>query len=159
MVFVAIIANINAASAREMDWSQEGRIAWQKFYHSIPEFDAGIVGSIVARSDAHVLRLTMVCWFNPASILSIKKDRFSRGIGSFVGQFLECQSDWRQVKIRPFRQVPQNPLLLPFANRLGIRRLFQRNHTNKPHKPAKAEKLIAFDPADRATNGGTGRIR
>jgi hypothetical protein len=33
--------------------------AWQDFYRSIPDVDSGIVGSIIARSDAHTLRLSM----------------------------------------------------------------------------------------------------
>lgn len=55
-----ILTNINSASAWEMDWSSEGKTDWQNFYNSIPEADSGIVGSIIARSDAHVLCLTML---------------------------------------------------------------------------------------------------
>jgi len=44
---------------RELRWSKEGQKAWDDFYKSIPDLDSGIVGSIIARSDAHVLRLTM----------------------------------------------------------------------------------------------------
>ena len=44
---------------RTLAWSKAGAKAWDDFYQSIPDEEAGIVGSIIARSDAHVLRLTM----------------------------------------------------------------------------------------------------
>ena len=46
--------------AREIGWSQEAEILWDKFYKSINATNKGIVGSIIARSDAHVLRLAML---------------------------------------------------------------------------------------------------
>jgi hypothetical protein len=70
-----ILYDINSVAAREIGWSPEATIAWQKFYNAIPEADAGIVGSIIARSDAHVLRLTMLyavlddsCLMTPAHL-------------------------------------------------------------------------------------------
>ena len=48
------------APEREIEWSQEAKKQWCKFYDSINTSNAGVVGSIIARSDAHVLRLTML---------------------------------------------------------------------------------------------------
>jgi hypothetical protein len=53
------IAHDFSVAPRELRWSKEGLKAWEDFYKSIPDVDTGIVGSIIARSDAHVLRLTM----------------------------------------------------------------------------------------------------
>jgi len=53
-----VIGHFNGIG-RELRWSKEGEKAWQDFYRSIPDLDSGIVGSIIARSDAHTLRLTM----------------------------------------------------------------------------------------------------
>lgn len=64
-----ILSDINAVPARQMDWSPQGNAAWQTFYTSIPEADAGILGPIIARSDAHVLRLTMLYAILDASCL------------------------------------------------------------------------------------------
>ena len=55
-----VLSNINAVASREIDWSPEGKKAWKHFYNSIPDGDAGVVGSIIARTEAHVLRLTML---------------------------------------------------------------------------------------------------
>jgi hypothetical protein len=44
---------------RELEWSDQAKQDWCKFYNSIKSSGSGIVGSIIARSDAHVLRLTM----------------------------------------------------------------------------------------------------
>jgi hypothetical protein len=48
------------APAREIHWSSEAEKDWSEFYKSIKETGSGIVGAIIARSDAHVLRLTML---------------------------------------------------------------------------------------------------
>jgi hypothetical protein len=45
---------------REIHWSAETKGLWDKFYKSITATNKGIVGSIIARSDAHVLRLAMI---------------------------------------------------------------------------------------------------
>ena len=48
------------APKRELYWSDEAQKEWRKFYHSIKTASDGVLGSIIARSDAHVLRLTML---------------------------------------------------------------------------------------------------
>lgn len=50
----------SAAPEREIHWSAQAEKEWCAFYKSIKTAGAGIVGSIIARSDAHVLRLTML---------------------------------------------------------------------------------------------------
>jgi hypothetical protein len=45
---------------REIHWSKDAEALWGKFYRSINATNKGIVGSIIARSDAHVLRLAML---------------------------------------------------------------------------------------------------
>jgi hypothetical protein len=56
-----IVKNLGtSAPAREIHWSTEAQKDWCKFYHSIRDTGSGIVGAIIARSDAHVLRLTML---------------------------------------------------------------------------------------------------
>jgi hypothetical protein len=62
---LAQLANIvehlgTLAPKREIHWSDQAQKDWCKFYNSIKTAADGIVGSIVARSDAHVLRLTML---------------------------------------------------------------------------------------------------
>jgi hypothetical protein len=63
--FAKVIENFGPnASARQLYWSQDGRVEWETFYRSksklISETSKGIVGSLIARSHAHVLRLTML---------------------------------------------------------------------------------------------------
>jgi hypothetical protein len=53
-----IVGHFNGIN-RELLWSKSGEKGWRDFYRSIPDVDTGIVGSIIARSDAHTLRLTM----------------------------------------------------------------------------------------------------
>src|SRR5450432_2600811 len=48
-----------AAPKRELHWSDQGKKDWCEFYNSIKSSGSGVVGAIVARTDAHVLRLTM----------------------------------------------------------------------------------------------------
>jgi hypothetical protein len=48
------------ATEKEIHWSPQAQKQWIDFYKSIKTVSAGIVGSIIARSDAHVLRLTML---------------------------------------------------------------------------------------------------
>ena len=48
------------APEREIHWSSQAKKQWSDFYKSISTTNTGIVGSIIARSDAHVLRLTML---------------------------------------------------------------------------------------------------
>jgi hypothetical protein len=45
---------------RELDWSERGKLEWDAFYRSLKGSGSSIVGSIIARSAAHVLRLTML---------------------------------------------------------------------------------------------------
>src|SRR5271166_2368758 len=45
---------------RSLYWSEEAKEGWSKFYKSIKPGSQGIVGSIIARAHAHVLRLTML---------------------------------------------------------------------------------------------------
>jgi Bifunctional DNA primase/polymerase, N-terminal len=47
------------APERELEWSDQAKQDWCKFYNSIKSSGSGVVGAIVARTDAHVLRLTM----------------------------------------------------------------------------------------------------
>jgi hypothetical protein len=86
-----ILTNINAAAAREMDWSPEGKVAWQVFYNSIPEADAGIVGPIIARSDAHVLRLTMLYTILDSSCL-MTEDHLRAAIAFW--RYCERSAQW-----------------------------------------------------------------
>jgi hypothetical protein len=63
--FAEVIENFGPnASARQLYWSEDGRVEWETFYRSksklISETSKGIVGSLIARSHAHVLRLTML---------------------------------------------------------------------------------------------------
>jgi hypothetical protein len=53
------IVEIFTLAHRTLVWSKAGEEAWDDFYQSIPDEESGIVGSIIARSDAHVLRLSM----------------------------------------------------------------------------------------------------
>jgi hypothetical protein len=55
-----VLATFGANNKRELDWSKEGKIAWDTFYRSLKGYGSSIVGSIIARSAAHVLRLTML---------------------------------------------------------------------------------------------------
>ena len=48
------------ASKRELHWSDQGKKDWCEFYNSIKSSGSGVVGAIVARTDAHVLRMTML---------------------------------------------------------------------------------------------------
>ena len=50
----------NLAPDKEIHWSDQAKKDWCEFYKSIKGSGEGIVGSIIARSDAHVLRLTML---------------------------------------------------------------------------------------------------
>jgi Protein of unknown function (DUF3987) len=45
---------------REITWRKDTEILWDAFYKSINATNKGIIGSIIARSDAHVLRLAMI---------------------------------------------------------------------------------------------------
>jgi hypothetical protein len=55
-----IVQTFKAVPERPMRWSDAGKAAWDKFYKSVPESGSGILGVIIARSDAHVLRLSML---------------------------------------------------------------------------------------------------
>ena len=54
----AVIKNFKIK--RPMKWSPKGELAWRKFYDSISVTTGGILGSLIARTDAHVLRLSML---------------------------------------------------------------------------------------------------
>jgi hypothetical protein len=54
------IATFGNGQKRELAWSKDGQAAWDKFYRSLKGSDSGIIGAIIARSAAHVLRLTMI---------------------------------------------------------------------------------------------------
>jgi hypothetical protein len=63
--FATVMENFGPnAPPRELNWSTDGALQWDKFYRSksklISETSKGIVGSLIARSHAHVLRLTML---------------------------------------------------------------------------------------------------
>jgi hypothetical protein len=45
---------------REMSWSQEGQLEWDKFYNIERGDQSGLLGQIIARTESHVLRLTML---------------------------------------------------------------------------------------------------
>jgi hypothetical protein len=45
---------------REIRWRDDTEKLWDAFYNSINATNKGIIGSIIARSDAHVLRLAMI---------------------------------------------------------------------------------------------------
>jgi Protein of unknown function (DUF3987) len=45
---------------REIIWRDDTKALWDVFYKSINATNKGIIGSIIARSDAHVLRLAMI---------------------------------------------------------------------------------------------------
>ena len=45
---------------RELHWSPAGKAAWNAYYHSLKSSGSGVVGAIIGRSVAHVLRLTMI---------------------------------------------------------------------------------------------------
>jgi hypothetical protein len=48
-------------SGRRLHWSDSGKAAWRDFYHSIRfPGNGGVLGSIIARCDAHTLRLAML---------------------------------------------------------------------------------------------------
>jgi hypothetical protein len=55
-----IIETFTSREKTEMRWSAMGSVAWDRFYRSFECRGAGILGSIIARSVAHVLRLTMI---------------------------------------------------------------------------------------------------
>jgi hypothetical protein len=57
---IAAIIETFSLAPRELHWSQQAKDEWHTFYHSINTANTGIVGSIIARSDAHVLRLAML---------------------------------------------------------------------------------------------------
>jgi hypothetical protein len=50
----------NLSLSRELEWNTQAKKDWCAFYNSIKGSGDGIIGSIIARSDAHVLRLTML---------------------------------------------------------------------------------------------------
>jgi hypothetical protein len=86
-----VLARINAVPAREMDWSPEAKVAWQSFYNSIPEAEGGIVGPIIARSDAHVLRVTMLYAILDASCL-MTEDHLGAAIAFW--RYCERTAQW-----------------------------------------------------------------
>jgi hypothetical protein len=78
-------------SKREIHWSDEAEKDWCKFYKSIKTSAEGIVGSIVARSDAHVLRLTMLFAVLDASSL-MKPEHLKAAIAFW--QYCERSASW-----------------------------------------------------------------
>jgi hypothetical protein len=57
---IAIIETLESREKTELQWSKDGSAAWADFYFSSKEGRGGILGAIMARSVAHVLRLTML---------------------------------------------------------------------------------------------------
>jgi hypothetical protein len=55
-----ILGTFGNGKKRELDWSKLGKSEWDDFYRSLKGSGSSIVGSIIARSAAHVLRLTMI---------------------------------------------------------------------------------------------------
>ena len=55
-----IVVTFGQGQRRELAWSNDGRTDWCDFYNSLKGSSSGIIGSILARSVAHVLRLTML---------------------------------------------------------------------------------------------------
>jgi hypothetical protein len=79
------------APKREIHWSDQAEKDWCKFYKSIKTSADGIVGSIVARSDAHVLRLTMLFAVLDASSL-MKPEHLKAAIAFW--QYCERSASW-----------------------------------------------------------------
>jgi Protein of unknown function (DUF3987) len=57
---IAIVDTFGSRERTELQWSRAGSAAWGEFYRSSQNKGAGILGSIMARAVAHVLRLTMI---------------------------------------------------------------------------------------------------
>jgi hypothetical protein len=55
-----VLKTFAVSQKRELGWSKDGKTEWDEFYRSLKGSDSSIVGSIIARSAAHVLRLTML---------------------------------------------------------------------------------------------------
>ena len=58
-----LVARFNTDAGQRLEWSPEGSAAWRIAYHEMGKAvgtGGGIVGPIIARADAHVLRLTML---------------------------------------------------------------------------------------------------
>ena len=55
-----IIETFESRERTELRWSEAGSDAWAEFYRSSKDSGTGILGSIIARSVAHALRLTMI---------------------------------------------------------------------------------------------------
>jgi hypothetical protein len=45
---------------RKLDFSRQGIKKWEEFYESIDDCQSGSIGAILARAEAHVLRLAMI---------------------------------------------------------------------------------------------------
>ena len=80
-----------AAPEREIHWSQQAKKDWCEFYKSIKSTGAGIVGSIIARSDAHILRLSMLFAVLDNSAL-MEPNHLNAAIA--VWQYCERSASW-----------------------------------------------------------------
>jgi hypothetical protein len=68
-----IIGTFGSREKTELQWSKDGSAAWARFYRSSKDSGTGILGSIMARSMAHVLRLTMIYTILDRSTLMERK--------------------------------------------------------------------------------------